>query len=70
MPESDVEVWRRPAADEHGVEVACYTNGPEGYQPVFRCICGFGTDYDNGSWEVAGEEFDRHLASVKSEGLR
>lgn len=50
----------------HGVE-AFYTNGHMGYQPVFRCTCGFGTDYGCGSWEDAGRQFDEHLEAVKDE---
>lgn len=46
---------------EHGVESAHYTNGHIGYQPVFICVCGFGTSYANGNWKDAGEEFDTHL---------
>jgi hypothetical protein len=53
---------------EHGVEVACYTNGWDGYRPVFRCICGFGTSYQAESWQEAGEEFDRHLEGHRGVG--
>lgn len=52
---------------EHGVESAHYTNGHTSYQPVFVCVCGYGTAYGNGSWEDAGREFDEHLAAVKPE---
>ena len=64
MSENDTETDQR---GEHGVEEACYTNGPDGYQPVFRCLCGFGTGYWCGSWQAAGEEFDEHLEATRSD---
>lgn len=51
----------------HGVESAHYSNGTIGYQPVMICICGYHTDYGNGSWERAGADFDQHLVDVRDE---
>lgn len=52
--------------DEHGISSAYYSYGPSGYQPHLECACGFVTDYDAGSWQSAGEEFDSHLSRVPS----
>lgn len=49
---------------EHGIEGACYSNGPSGYLPMMDCICGFGTGYGNLTWAEAGAEFDEHLGAA------
>ena len=49
----------------HGIELACYHNGPGGYLPVIECVCGFRTDRC-ANWQEAGAEFDAHLAATEA----
>ena len=51
-----------PRPTEHGVDAACYANGPAGLCPYFCCMCGWNTkDRFPHTWEEAGELFDEHL---------
>ena len=46
---------------EHGIELACYSNGPYGFQPRMECTCGFSTSRSCDNWAEAGSEFDAHI---------
>lgn len=49
---------------EHGIEEACYSNGPYGFRPRITCECGWTTTGDN--WAQVGEDFDDHLKAESS----
>lgn len=53
---SDTE---KPQEKEHGVDHACYLNGPYGFRPYIQCLCGWGQSED--TWEDLGRMFDLHL---------
>lgn len=48
---------------EHGLDHACYANGPYGLRPYLMCLCGW--DVNDNSWESVGQAFDAHLVEVQ-----
>ena len=49
-------------SESHGIEVATYANGPDGYRPYMECTCGAG--FRGYSWEEVGAEMDDHLSGT------
>ena len=55
-----INKMNKPEKDsEHGIQLACYSNGEGGFRPMFECLCGWTCREAN--WEEAGAEFDWHL---------